>query len=95
MKMSIDVDCTPEEARRFLGLPDVTALQEEFLEMLRDRLTTGLTAMDPEQMAKSWMAMGMGQGLPQGLKEWEAVQKSFWTQMASMAGKGSSEDDRG
>ena len=25
MKVSVDVDCTPEEARRFLGLPDLSA----------------------------------------------------------------------
>ena len=26
MKMTVEVDCTPEEARRFLGLPDVAPL---------------------------------------------------------------------
>ena len=25
MKVTVDVDCTPEEARRFLGLPDLSA----------------------------------------------------------------------
>ena len=28
MKVSLDIDCTPEEARRFLGLPDVTEANE-------------------------------------------------------------------
>ncbi len=27
MKMTIEVDCTPEEARRFMGLPDVSGLE--------------------------------------------------------------------
>jgi hypothetical protein len=27
MKISVDVDCTPEEARRFLGLPDLTPVR--------------------------------------------------------------------
>jgi hypothetical protein len=24
MKVHVEIDCTPEEARRFMGLPDVT-----------------------------------------------------------------------
>ena len=27
MKVTVDVDCTPEEALRFLRLPDLSALQ--------------------------------------------------------------------
>jgi len=29
MKITMNIECTPEEARRFLGLPDVTGLQEK------------------------------------------------------------------
>ena len=32
MKMTVEVDCTPEEARRFLGLPDVTEANEAYVE---------------------------------------------------------------
>ena len=28
MKVNIEVDCTPDEARRFLGLPDVAPMQQ-------------------------------------------------------------------
>jgi hypothetical protein len=31
MKVTIDVDITPEELRRFIGLPDVENLQKEML----------------------------------------------------------------
>ncbi|MFW5680430.1 MAG: DUF6489 family protein, partial [Pseudomonadota bacterium] len=31
MKVRIEVDCTPEEARAFLGLPEVRPLQERLL----------------------------------------------------------------
>ena len=31
MKINVEVDCTPEEARRFLGLPDLTALHERYV----------------------------------------------------------------
>ncbi len=32
MKVNVEVDCTPEEARRFLGLPDVTKANEAYVE---------------------------------------------------------------
>ena len=31
MKMTIEIDCTPVEARAFLGLPDVSALNEHLV----------------------------------------------------------------
>lgn len=34
MKMTFEVDCTPEEARRFLGLPDVTEANEAYVEAI-------------------------------------------------------------
>lgn len=32
MKVSVEIDCTPEEARRFLGLPDVTKANEAYVD---------------------------------------------------------------
>jgi hypothetical protein len=32
MKMNFEVECTPEEARRFLGLPDVTRANEAYVD---------------------------------------------------------------
>lgn len=32
MKVTVDVDCTPEEARRFLGLPDVSKANEAYVD---------------------------------------------------------------
>jgi len=32
MKVNVEIDCTPEEARRFLGLPDVTKAQDAYVE---------------------------------------------------------------
>ena len=31
MKITMNVDCTPEEARAFLGLPDVKPMQEQLI----------------------------------------------------------------
>ena len=32
MKFTVDVDCTPEEARRFLGLPDLTPVHQAYID---------------------------------------------------------------
>ena len=37
MKVSFDIDCTPEEARRMLGLPDVTPVNEALVAELTKR----------------------------------------------------------
>jgi len=78
MKISIDVDCTPEEARRFLGLPDVAPMQAELLQEMQKRMMTGLAAMEPDQILKTW--------LPSGLKGWEDMQKAFWSQVSAASG---------
>ena len=38
MKVSVDVDCTPEEARRFLGLPDLTPVNETLVSAIKQRI---------------------------------------------------------
>ncbi len=77
MKISIDVDCSPEEARAFLGLPDVAPMQAAVMEELGKRMSAGLEAMDPEVLMKTWMPLGL-----QGL---EQAQKMFWSQMSEAA----------
>jgi hypothetical protein len=58
MKFSIDVECTPEEARRFIGFPDVTPLNERLVEEMTRRLEANMALMAPETMMQSWMAIG-------------------------------------
>lgn len=71
MKVRIDIDCTPEEARQFFGLPDVKPLNDAMMAQMREHLQANLTAMDPETLTKAWMTGGM-----QG---WEQLQKMFWS----------------
>lgn len=60
MKMTIEVDCTPEEARRFLGLPDVTALNDSLVEEMQKRVSANVSMLSPDEMMKSWMTFGAG-----------------------------------
>ena len=77
MKITIDVECTPQEARECLGLPDVAALQDAVMDKVREQLLSNLTAMEPEALLKTW--------LPAGIESFERVQKAFWSQVASAA----------
>jgi hypothetical protein len=73
MKVNFDIECTPEEARRFLGLPDLAPMQERMMKELEERMAENLRALDPETLVKTWMPMSM-----QG---WGEMQKMFWSQM--------------
>ncbi len=84
MKITIDVDCTPEEARTFLGLPDVAPMQDAVLAEVQERLLEGLKAMEPEALFKVW--------LPAGLQGWEQLQKQFWGQMGPTSGRPGADD---
>lgn len=77
MKISIDIDCTPEEARRFFGLPDVTPLQEAFVAEMEKRMMAGLKSMDAEALMKHWF--------PGSFEGWEKLQKAMWQQMTAGA----------
>ena len=89
MKITIDVDCTPEEARRFLGLPDVGPMQDALVSEMRERMMANLEAMEPEVLMKTW--------LPVGLQGLENVQKMFWAQMNKAAAgvRKAKPDDKG
>lgn len=79
MKITIDIDCTPEEARTFLGLPDVKPMQEAMMRDIQQRVSANLNAMDPESIMKTW--------LPAGIQGMEQLQKMFWSQLAGAMGQ--------
>jgi hypothetical protein len=67
MKITVDVDCTPAEARAFMGLPDVSALNDHLVGEMTRRMDANLTAMQPEELMKSWFSFG-GQAQEQFMK---------------------------
>ena len=76
MKITMNIECTPEEARAFLGLPDVQPMQEEMLKEVQKRLGASLKAMDPETMLKTW--------LPATFQGYEQLQQMFLSQLAGL-----------
>jgi hypothetical protein len=69
MKITVDIDCTPEEARTFLGLPDVKPMQDELMREMQARMSANLKAMEPEEMMRLW--------LPASVKGIEQLQEMF------------------
>ncbi len=38
MKINVEVECSPEEARRFLGLPDITKANEVYVDTVANAM---------------------------------------------------------
>lgn len=74
MKITVDIDCTPEEAREFLGLPDIKPLQDAFMTDMKDKISSGLSSEDMDKMFSLWLSPG----LKQAGQSMEAFQNIFW-----------------
>ena len=58
MKIHLEVDCTPLEARQFLGLPDVSQANEAYVEAMTKAMT-GVGSIDQlQEYAKTLAPMG-------------------------------------
>jgi Family of unknown function (DUF6489) len=76
MKITMNVECTPEEARAFFGLPDVKPMQDELMQEMRNRSMGAVAAMDPTEILRTWMPTMTG---------FEQIQ-SFFARMAGDKG---------
>ena len=59
MKVTVNVECTPLEARSFLGLPDVEPLNEYMIGAMKTRMEQNIHSMQPEEMMKNWSSLGV------------------------------------
>ena len=73
MKVNVEIDCTPEEARAFFGLPDVAPMQAKLMREVEDRTVAAMHAMEPDALLKTW--------LPASFQGLEQLQKMFWGAM--------------
>jgi hypothetical protein len=58
MKVTVDIECSPAEARAFLGLPDVTGINEHLVNEMKRRMDENVAALQPEELMKTWFAFG-------------------------------------
>jgi hypothetical protein len=71
MKITITVDCTPEEARTFMGLPDLAPIQQQVMQAFQEQVAKQMSS-DPETAMKAWLGPGL-----QNLTD---MQKNYWQQ---------------
>jgi hypothetical protein len=75
MNIKIDIDVTPDEMRKLMGLPDVEAFQQQLLDDVRERMQRGVDGYDPMALLEpyikgslagmDWMQRLFGAGLSQ------------------------------
>jgi len=56
MKVNIEIDCTPLEARQFFGLPDVAPMQAAVMDRLQQQMTANIDKISPESLIQSWFS---------------------------------------
>jgi hypothetical protein len=59
MKVKIEIDCEPAEARAFLGLPNVEPLNDHMVAEMQRRMDENIAAMQPEELMKTWTSFGL------------------------------------
>jgi hypothetical protein len=70
VKINIEVDCTPEEARRTVGLPDLTPVHEVFVGRLQELVAQATDPSEAQNLIRNWMSAG--------LQGFGAVQRAVW-----------------
>ncbi|MFW1676299.1 DUF6489 family protein [Pontibacter sp. JAM-7] len=75
MKFNIDIDMTPDELRRILGLPDVQKFQEDMMRKITEQMEAGVEGYDPLTLFKPYLTSGLG--------SMEALQKFMMSVMTS------------
>lgn len=76
MRFQVNLDCTPEEARQFFGMPDILPMQQAMMEELSKRMSEGIQTMEPDVLMKTWV--------PAIFQGWSQLQQNWWSQMSNM-----------
>jgi len=58
VKVTIDIDCTPLEARQFFGLPDVQPMQQAVMAEMERRTLAEMEKFAPENLLQTWFSTG-------------------------------------
>ena len=56
MKVNVDIDWTPLEARQFIGLPDVMPMQTAVMDQLQQQMMSNIEKVSPESLIQSWFS---------------------------------------
>ncbi len=79
MKVNIELDITPEEARRFFGLPDIAPIQDKLMERVQQQIEA---SADPAYLGKLASQLVTG-----GMQSVDSFQRAFFDMVSSSGGK--------
>ena len=79
MKVNVEIECTPLEARQFFGLPDVSPMQTAVMDKMQQQVMANIEKVSLESLIQSWFTFDP--------KIAERFQDMFVT-MASLGGMG-------
>jgi hypothetical protein len=81
MKVNVEIDCTPLEARQFFGLPDVQPMQTAVMEKLQHQMMDNIQKVSPEALMQSWLTFD------------PKITERFQNMFVTMAGLGGTRTD--
>ena len=58
MQVNVNVECTPEEARTFLGLPDLKPIHDRYMQMVMDTMNGQTSLEQVEKMFRQLSPLG-------------------------------------
>ena len=73
MKVRIEIDCTPDEARQFFGLPDVKPMQAALMGKIEAQMTEAVERFSPDAMLRTWLSLA-----PQGAETFRDAMERFF-----------------
>ena len=75
MKVKIEIDLKPEEARKLMGLPEVETMQNELMNQIKEKMQQEINAMtDPQAFMERYLPLGM-----QGIEQFQKMMTEFAT----------------
>jgi hypothetical protein len=83
MKVTIEIDCTPVEARQFMGLPDVQPMQAAVMAEIEKRVMAEAAKFSPDGFLRAWFTEGQ-----QGAEWFRDTFRGFFAQAAATGGGG-------
>jgi hypothetical protein len=82
MKVNIEIDCTPVEARQFFGLPDVVPMQTAMMDKLQQQMMSNIEKVSPESLMQTWFSFD------------PKIAERFQEMFVAMAGLGAPKKDK-
>ena len=73
MKITVEIECTPDEARQFFGLPDVKPMQAAIMQKIETQMTDAVDRFSPDALLSTWLSL-----VPSGAEGFRNMMEAFF-----------------